>query len=256
VNQKTEDLEQIGLTAVDRFIETWNSRDPEAWADSLNFPHIRPSPFGPIEVAETAADYIARVDFQATIDSGWDHSEWDYKHVLQTSPEKIHVAGQWSRYNTAGEVILTTPIVYIVTRVEGAWGIQSRFGADYAGEDADTTELMTRGLNLIQDYVNQHNAGSAEAAAEMLNYPHIAVDAGILNITNSIADYQAGDYRLQLVSLQAVQTGLHSMNAAVDLQVLANGEATALQGVVNITHRDGHLGIQAWSLLNPEQTED
>ncbi len=42
------------------------------------------------------------------------------------------------------------------------------------------------------------------------------------------------------------------MNAAVDLQVLAGGETTALQGVINITNRDGHLGIQAWSLLNPE----
>lgn len=251
----TEDLEKIGLAAVDHFISTWNSRDPEAWAGSLHFPHIRPSPFGPIEVAETAADYIARVDFQATIDSGWDHSEWDYKHVLQASAEKIHVAGQWSRYNAAGEIILTTPIVYVVTRVAGTWGIQSRFGADYAGDEADTTELMTRGLNLIQDYVNQHNAGSAAAAAEMLNYPHIAVDAGNLDITTSAADYQAGAYQLKLDSLQAVQTGLHSMNAAVDLQVLAGGETTAMQGVINITNRDGHLGIQAWSLLNPEPIE-
>ena len=49
-----QDLEQIGLDAVDYFIETWNSRDPEKWADSLNFPHVRPSPVGPVKIAATA----------------------------------------------------------------------------------------------------------------------------------------------------------------------------------------------------------
>lgn len=28
----TQDLEKIGLDAVDKFITTWNSRDPERWA--------------------------------------------------------------------------------------------------------------------------------------------------------------------------------------------------------------------------------
>lgn len=248
----SEDFEQTGLDAVDKFLDTWNSRDPEAWAGSLKFPHVRPSPFGEIVVAENSTDYIARVDFAATVASGWDHSEWDYKHVLHTSPQKIHVAGQWSRYNETGDIILTTPIIYIVTKSDGAWGIQSRFGADYADEETDTTGLMTRGLNLIQDFVNQHNAGNREVCAEMLNYPHIVVEPGTLALTHGPADFKPGDYQMNIESLQALQTGLHSMNAGIELTLTTDENRVSYQGVVNLTVREHHLGIQAWSFLNPE----
>ena len=252
----TADLEQIGIAAVDRFLETWNSRDPDNWAGSLNFPHVRPSPFGTIDVADTAADYIARVDFQQTIATGWDHSEWDYKHVLHVSPRKIHVAGQWSRYNESGEVILTTPVIYIVTHVNSNWGIQSRFGADYADDDQDTTELMTRGLNLIQDFVNQHNAGNDDVCAEMLNYPHFMVGAGDLAMAENQEDFTIGNFTMKLDSLQALQTGRNSMNASVELTISGAEGDHALQGVVHINNRGGHLGIQAWSLLDPDEEAD
>jgi len=248
-----EDLEQIGLDAVDYFLETWNSRNPERWADSLNFPHVRPSPIGPINVAETAEDYVANVDFQKTIDSGWDHSEWDYKHVLHTSPWKIHVAGQWSRYNSDGNVILTTPITYIVTEDEGHWGIQSRFGSDYVDEDTDTTEIMSRGLALVQDFVNQHNAGAQDACAEMLNYPLFIIGTGDLAMAETAGDYTMAEAVLKLDSLQAIQTGRHSMNVAIDLNVTDHEGSRDLQGIVHINDRGDHLGIQAWSLLDPNE---
>ncbi len=253
-----EDLEQAGLDAVDRFIDTWNSRDAERWAGSLHFPHVRPSPIGEIRVAPNADDYIAmaNVNYQKTIDSGWDHSEWDYKHVLHTSPRKIHVAGQWSRYDSDGNVILTTPIVYICTKVDGQWGIQSRFGSDYAGEDFDNTELMGRGLALVQDYINQHNSGVSEAAAELLNYPHFEINVGELDITDSVTDFERVDVTYQLENLMAVQTGQHSMNAAVDVTVSSPAGSRLMQGAVNINNRDGHLGIQAWSFLDPNEPVD
>ena len=32
--------------ATERFLATWNTRDPEQWAGSLNYPHARPSAAG------------------------------------------------------------------------------------------------------------------------------------------------------------------------------------------------------------------
>jgi hypothetical protein len=246
----SEDLEQAGIDAVDRFINTWNSRDAEQWAASLHYPHVRPSPYGEIHIAPTLDDYVARVDYQATIDSGWDHSEWDYKHVIHVSPKRIHVAGQWSRYNVDNEVILTTPIVYVCTKIDGAWGIQSRFGADYVDEDTDTTEMMTRGLNLIQDFINHYSNGNNEACAELLNFPHFGIGNSELNVTESAGDFKTGDAKMTTQSLLALQTGRHSLNAALEVK-LANGETR--QAVVHVNDRDGHLGIQAWSLLNPNE---
>lgn len=251
-----EDLEKAGLDAVDRFIDTWNTRDAENWAGSLHFPHVRPSPIGEIRVAPNADDYIANVDYQKTIDSGWDHSEWDYKQVLHTSPKKIHVAGQWSRYDKDGTIILTTPIVYICTKIEGNWGIQSRFGSDYVDDDFDNMELMARGLALVQDYVNQHNSGVTEAAAELLNYPHFEINVGELDITASKSDFERVDVNYQLENLMAVQTGQHSMNVAVDVTVSSPAGSRLMQGVVNINNRDGHLGIQAWSFLDPNEAAE
>ncbi|MGV0035559.1 MAG: hypothetical protein ACNYPE_11580 [Candidatus Azotimanducaceae bacterium WSBS_2022_MAG_OTU7] len=250
-----EDLEQSGLDAVDRFLTTWNSRDPENWATSLNFPHVRPSPFGEINVADTAEDYVVGVDYGQLIKSGWDHSEWDYKHVLHTSPSKIHVAGQWSRYSAAGDIILTTPIVYVCTKVNGEWGIQSRLAVDYVDEDADedTPELIIRSMNLIQDFIGHYSTGARDACAELLNFPHFSIGTGKLNMTAEPEDFEILQVALITESAVAIQTGLHAMNVAVELSIAGDSINRRTQGVINVNDRDGHLGIQAWSFLYPDE---
>jgi len=245
----TQHLEQIGLDTIDAFLNSWNSRNAEQWADSLNYPHVRPSPFGPIKIAPTREDYIARVDYQKVIESGWDHSEWDYQHLLHLSPRKIHVAGQWSRYSVTGEAILSAPIVYVCTMVNDHWGVQSRFGADFVDENTDTTEMMSRGLGLIQDFVNNHKNRNQQVCAELLNYPHYSISIGELDTTNSPAEFNLTDGTMKIDSLTAIQTGQHSLNASVDLQLSLNGETQMIQGIVHVNDRDGHLGIQAWSWL-------
>ena len=248
----TEALEKAGIAAVDKFLDTWNSRDPEAWAGSLNYPHVRPSPFGAVQVAPMKEDYVAAVNYNKVVDSGWDHSEWDYKKVVHTSAKKIHVAGQWSRYNSKGDVILTTPIVYVCTLVDGSWGIQSRFGSDFAHEDIDTSGFATRGLKLVTDFVHNHRNNNKAACAELLNYPHYGIGVGELTETNSLAEFDLTNASMEIESLYALQTGQHSMNVGVELCI--SNEDEPRSGVLSITNREGHLGIQAWSILNPNDT--
>lgn len=248
-------LDEIGIAAVDKFIDTWNSRDAEAWAGSLNFPHVRPAPFGPIEVARDAEQYVSRVDFNRVIETGWDHSEWDYKHVLHVSPRKIHVVGQWSRYNANGEIILTNPVVYVVTNAGDGWGIQSRFSADHAGDD-DTSSMETRAFKLIETYVNFSNARNEVACAELLNYPHFDVQVGTLSTTGSPDEFKLASGTVTIDALMALQTGHRSMNASMDITLSTSEGTRQLQSVLNLTERDEHLGIQAWSFLDPNEIED
>lgn len=248
------DLEQIGLEAVDKFITTWNSRDAARWATSLHFPHVRPSPIGVIEVAKTAAEYISKVDFDKVVESGWDHSDWDYKHVIHTSINKIHVAGQWSRYNTEGEVFLTTPITYIVTRLDDSWGIQSRFGSDYAG-DEDTSGFENRVFRHLDSFINHLNSRNLPACAEMLNYPHFVIGNGDLLQTLTADEFNPEAATINVDSMMALQAGLHSVNLALDLSVSNTSGTRHLQAVVLVTNRDNHLGIQAWSTLDPTEEE-
>jgi len=247
----TDDLEQIGLTAVDRFLETFNSRDKHAWSDSLNFPHVRPSPFGRIAVAESREQYVAAVDYERIIASGWDHSEWDYKRVLHTAPDKIHVAGQWSRFDLAGKKILTTPIVYIVTRNAQQWGIQSRFACDDAG-DEDTTGLQIEAFELLDSYIEACNEQRGRDSAALLNYPHYGIGAGKLNILKSSDEFELDQEHIELQAIMAIQTGQQSINLGIELTLAAGDQSRALQAVINLTRRDEHLGIQAWSFIQTD----
>ena len=249
--ESLENLEAIGLAAVDKFITTWNSRDPVAWAASLHFPHVRPAPFGEIIVAKDAAEYIARVDFDRVIATGWDHSEWDYKHVVHTAVSKIHVVGAWSRYNKAGAIILTNPVVYIVTRIDDDWGIQARFSADNPGDD-DTASMETRAFKLIETFVSNLNNGGTAACAELLNYPHFDVGTGDLRVTQTAAEFELPAPALEIDAMFVLQAGKHSINVAIDLNIGSGPR----QAVINVTERDGHLGIQAWSLLDPNEATD
>ena len=101
----SSDLETIGLDAVDAFITTFNTRNASDWADTLQFPHVRPSPIGPILSIPNKEAYVEGFDYNKIIETGWDHSEWDYKRFLHKSPRKLHVAGQWSRYDADGNKI-------------------------------------------------------------------------------------------------------------------------------------------------------
>ena len=112
-----------GLLALDRYLETWNSRDPARWATSLNFPHMRPGP-GPVGAAQfvlsrTPAEYIANVNFEQTAETGWDHTEWVSREVLQVGLDKVHVAGTWQRYTIDGRPLTTSAVTYVVTNQDG-----------------------------------------------------------------------------------------------------------------------------------------
>lgn len=254
------DLQQAGLDAVDAFITTWNSRDAVRWAGSLNFPHVRPAPRGPILVSADADEYVSRVDFDKVVATGWDHSEWDYRHVLHTSPRKIHVVGQWCRFNAAGEKLLTNPVTYIATKVDGDWGIQSRFSADFAG-DEDTSGFEGRCFKLVETFATHLAAGRRDACAELMNYPLFDIRVGEIVETKVARDYVLPDYTLTIESMMALQTGRLSMNLGaeflMDSRVDGGGEGSALrQAVLNLTERDGHLGIQAISMLDPNEPEE
>ncbi|HKI73928.1 MAG TPA: hypothetical protein VJ998_04765 [Pseudomonadales bacterium] len=246
----TDNLEEIGLAAVDRFIEGFNSREPAMFAAALNYPHVRPGPFGPLVASKDADEYVSQFSYDRAIAMGWDHSEFDYKQVVHLSAGKLHVAGQWSRYDKDGNKIISNPVTYIVTHVDEHWGIQSRFSADYAG-DEDTSSMEKRVFNLIESFVIHFNNANVAAAAELLNYPHYSIGTGSLEQTDSTADYRLPGANMSIDSLMALQTGNRSANVAMDFTLSESGRSRPMQAVLNVTERDDHLGIQAWSLLNP-----
>ncbi len=74
---------------------------------------------GKVGVWQNSGDYKL-ADFKARAGDGWHHSTWDERtpiHVLKV---------KFSRWRKDGSLIGTFETIYIVTRLDGRWGIQPR----------------------------------------------------------------------------------------------------------------------------------
>ncbi len=126
--QQEDEKAQIlnsALAALDEFMRTFNSKDPQAWAASFNYPHIRFAS-GQLNIWTTPEEFAANSPFDNLARTGWDHSHWISREVSLLSAEKVHFNTVFQRFNSDNEVIGTYESLYIVTRVNGHWGTQGR----------------------------------------------------------------------------------------------------------------------------------
>lgn len=113
------------MTVLDEFMLTFNRRDIDAWSSTLNYPHVRFAS-GSVSVWEDRAAFASGRSFDALAAIGWDHSHWLSRKVVLAAQEKVHIATVFQRFNSDNESIGTYESLYIVTRVDGRWGVQAR----------------------------------------------------------------------------------------------------------------------------------
>lgn len=147
------------VEAVDRFFETFNSRDPLLWANSLHYPHVRMpgvgKPLRPSAPSLSAEDYASRFDYSHIVRTGWDHTKVESKRIVHIACDKAHIAALYHRYNKQDEVIRTTRVTYLVARLDNRWGVQARFAAGEPYEsDADRRQAEAAALNAVDRYLD------------------------------------------------------------------------------------------------------
>ena len=113
------------IAALDEFMSTFNARDPQRWAQSLNYPHVRFAS-GSVTVWDSAEEFAQTDSFNRLAAIGWGHSHWLTRDIVLVSPEKVHIATKFQRFNDSNESIGTYESLYIVTKVDGHWGTQAR----------------------------------------------------------------------------------------------------------------------------------
>ena len=113
------------MSALDMFMEAFNSRDMKAWAGTLNYPHVRFASEA-VTVWMNAEEFERGATFDRLPRTGWDHSSWLTRDVSLVSPGKVHVNTVFQRFNDKNEPIGTYESLYIVTLVDGHWGTQAR----------------------------------------------------------------------------------------------------------------------------------
>ena len=113
------------MGAMDAFMVGFNARNPEAWAASLNYPHVRFAS-GTVTFWDSAEEFAQTLAFESLPASGWDHSHWLTRDVVLVSSAKVHIATVFQRFNSSNEVLATYESLYIVTKIDGHWGTQAR----------------------------------------------------------------------------------------------------------------------------------
>jgi hypothetical protein len=245
------------MVALDRYLETWNSRDAATWATSLHFPHVRPGP-GAFELTRSPEEYAKGVSFEATLKSGWHHSEWISREVLQIGGDKIHASGTWQRYTADDKPLQSSDITYILTRNNGRWGVQARFAAGIAGvDDAAGRTNTAAALTAVKAFFDAWNSHDHDRLAAALHYPHVRVADGQVEVWRTPAELAAGPepgrqrtwFSTRLDSTRVVQTTATGANVLVRFSRIGrDGKVLWFdEGVFLAVVRDGVWKIQARS---------
>ena len=247
-------LEVVGSAALDRFIETFNSRDARAWAASLSYPHVRVSPRQHTGASATEGDYAEAVSYEAAHDMGWDHSAWDSKQILAVSPAKIHASAQWCRYDAAGERILTNDVSYVITRVSGRWGVQARFGVDSPPpDDASAAAGTARGA--LTRLLEALAAGAAGDVDPVVRFPFHVVGTGEVHSAASPDELLAhlGEAGATTGDITPLQVGRRGVNLGV---ALTRAGSHRLHGLFLVSLHDATPRVAAASLLPDPAVRD
>ena len=118
--------ENAAMGVLDEFMRVFNARDDEAMCRTFHYPHVRFAS-GAVRIYETDKDCVEQFDFARFAERlGGDYSGGDSRRVVQANADKGHVMVVFSRYDEDDELIAQVDSLYIVTRVDGRWGIRSR----------------------------------------------------------------------------------------------------------------------------------
>ncbi len=113
------------MAVLDRFMAAFSASDVDGIRASFNFPHVR---FHSGKVTTFPNPESFNLDnFRSTADArDWASSVWDERRVIHAGADKVHFDTQFSRLRADGRIIASYRSIYIVTRIDGRWGIQGR----------------------------------------------------------------------------------------------------------------------------------
>jgi len=123
---ETDDPSKQAMRVLDEFMTAFNARDEKALMATLHFPHVRVAS-GETRLTATPEAMMSALDFdQFAKQFDWHHSAWLSREVVQSGPDKVHVAVRFARYREDGSVSAEFDSLYIVARRAGRWAVVGR----------------------------------------------------------------------------------------------------------------------------------
>lgn len=216
------------------FFRADSAKDAKAWAAVMSYPHVRVSATAPPAYYETAQEYAARASWAKREATGWVRSVGVDPVRVHPAPgvesgDKVHLAGGWTRYNAQDEPILRNRVTYVLTRVDGSWGIQARFGTDSFAEGE--TYDATPATDAVRDHLQAVADGDFRTGAALCRYPFTDVGIGRVDTHRTADDLEAAlalDRGVTLSEVAAAQSGSTGVVVAARWTRSGGGEARAV----------------------------
>jgi len=125
IEQKNPDLHQACMAVLDGFMTGLNYYDAQAMDSAMHFPHVRFAG-GQIKIYPKAGDNPMDLFERLRREDDWKYSRWVSRELVQCSDIKAHYALSYTRFRSDDSVIGVYESLYVLTKVEGSWGIQMR----------------------------------------------------------------------------------------------------------------------------------
>jgi hypothetical protein len=107
---------------IEAYFPLFSRRDVQGLLAVVNFPHIRITGSGTL-IIPTASDWTGD---PTPLEDYYHHTELDSLSFVQSDEGKAHALVVFSRYRADGIRYASYPTLWIVTKLEGHWGIQVR----------------------------------------------------------------------------------------------------------------------------------
>ena len=114
--------EAAAREVIDAYFPLFSARDAKGLLRVVNFPHIRVTGTGTV-IIPSANDWSGD---PTPLESDYHHTELESLTFIQSDAVKVHAMVVFSRYRGDGTKYVSYPTLWIVTKVEGRWGIQVR----------------------------------------------------------------------------------------------------------------------------------
>ena len=124
--------EEAGAAAqavVKAYIDNFNSKDIASFESVMHYPNVRHADGKIFVVEEPSGRQQMFADLEKAI--GWDYTTLDSSEIVQCHPDKVHIAVRVTRHSKTAP-IHSFDSLYVVTKVDGKWGIAIR--SSYAPE--------------------------------------------------------------------------------------------------------------------------
>jgi hypothetical protein len=122
MNLRHPDSENEARKVIEAYFPLFSRRDEKGLLAVVNFPHIRVTGSGTV-IIPSAKEWTGD---PTPLEEHYDHTELDSLTFVQSDTAKAHALVVFSRYGTDGAQYVSYPTLWIVTKVDGQWGIQVR----------------------------------------------------------------------------------------------------------------------------------